>query len=198
MTILDADRVGHEVLRRAEVVLAIREAFGMEVINQAGEIDRSRLADVVFGHDAEARRQREKLERIVHPLIRAEIKSQLQRARESGLVQAVFLDAPILLESGWKELCDTVVFVDTPFEQRQHRTRVSRGWSDEELARRESSQWPISRKRDESDAIVDNSGRLDSAIDQLERIVRRVKSLSPSTAPSVSNSIPVHPPSVSP
>ncbi len=181
VAILDADRAGHEALRQPSVKVALRQAFGDSLFNAEQEIIRSKLAALVFGSDDQSQRNRRTLEQIVHPVLRADLQQQLQHVRELGQVQLVLLDAPILLESGWKDLCDAVVFIDTPLEQRQHWTAASRGWTPEELARREASQWPIARKRIESDFVVDNSGSLTASVDQLERIVYVVRPRRPAT-----------------
>ena len=172
IAILDADQAGHEALRQPEVKVALRRAFGDSVFGNSQEVIRSQLAALVFGSDDRARQNRHTLEQIVHPVLRADIQQQLQHVRELGQVDVVILDAPILLESGWKDLCDAVVFIDTPLELRQQWTAAGRGWTPQELARREASQWPIVRKRSESACIVDNSGSLNSAVDQLEQYVR--------------------------
>ncbi|RLS34901.1 MAG: dephospho-CoA kinase [Planctomycetota bacterium] len=183
VAILDADRSGHETLRQPEVKVALRQAFGDSIFDPSQEVQRSQLAVLVFGSDERARQNRQTLEQIVHPVIRADIRRQLQEARDRGQVQAVLLDAPILLESGWKELCDAVVFIDTPLARRQQWTAAGRGWTPEELTRREASQWSIARKRSESDFIVDNSGDVDRAVAQLEKYVRDLVSTG-SSAPS--------------
>ena len=175
VAILDADRAGHEALRQPLVKVALRQAFGDSIFNAQQEVMRSALAAFVFGSDEQSRQNLRTLERIVHPVLRADLHQQLQHVRELGQVQAVLLDAPILLESGWKDLCDAVVFIDTPLAQRQRWTAAARGWTPEELARREASQWPIARKRNESDFVVDNSGSLTASVDQLEQIVRGVR-----------------------
>lgn len=172
VAILDADRSGHETLRKPEVKVALRQAFGDSIFDPSQEVQRSQLAALVFGSDDRARQNRLTLEQITHPVIRADIRQQLQLARDAGQVEVVLLDAPILLESGWKELCDAVVFIDTPLACRQQWTAAGRGWTPEELARREASQWPITRKREASDFIVDNSGSVEAAVDQLEQYVR--------------------------
>lgn len=174
VTILDADKAGHEALRQSRVKEALRTAFGDGVFDGAGEVVRSQLAQLVFGDDEIAKQNRRTLEAIVHPVLRADLVQQWQTARDQRLVEVVLLDAPILLESGWKELCDAVVFIDTPLSRRQLWTKASRGWSAEELARREASQWPIARKQSESDFIIDNSGMLFETVQQLERAVREV------------------------
>ncbi len=172
VAILDADRTGHEVLRFPEVKVALRRAFGDSIFGETQEVVRSQLATLVFGADDQAKHNRHTLEQIVHPVLRADIQQQLHHVRELGQVQVILLDAPILLESGWREACQAVVFIDTPLERRQQWTLASRGWTPEELARREASQWPILRKRSAGDFVVDNSGSLEAAIDQLERFVR--------------------------
>ena len=79
----------------------------------------------------------------------------------------------------------TIVFIDSPLSRRQLWTKASRGWSAEELARREASQWPIARKQSESDFIIDNSGMLFETVQQLERVVREVISRKGSLASSL-------------
>ncbi len=181
VAILDADRSGHEALHQTDVKVALRKAFGDSIFDESQEVQRSQLAALVFGSDDRARQNRQVLEQIVHPVIGADIRRQLRQFRDSGRVQAVLLDAPLLLESGWKEFCDAVVFIDTPLARRQQWTAAGRGWTPEELTRREASQWPIARKRGESDLIVDNSGSVEAAVDQLEQFVRAMLSAAPST-----------------
>ncbi len=175
VAILDADRAGHEALRQPLVKVALRQAFGDSIFNAQQEVIRSHLAALVFGSDDQSKQNLRTLEQIVHPVLRADLQQQLQHVRELGQVQAVLLDAPILLESGWKDLCDAVVFIDTPLDQRQRWTAAARSWTPQELARREASQWPIARKRSQSDFVVDNSGSLTASVDQLEQIVRGVR-----------------------
>ncbi len=175
MAILDADRAGHEALLLPHVKVALRHAFGDSIFNAEQEVVRSKLAALVFGSDEQSRGNRLALEQIVHPVLRADMQQQLQHVRELGQVQVVLLDAPILLESGWKDLCDAIVFIDTPEDQRQLWTAESRGWTPEELARREASQWPIARKRSESNFVVDNSGSLKASVEQLEQIVQGIR-----------------------
>ncbi len=176
VAILDADRAGHEALRKLAVKVALRQAFGASIFNDAQEIIRSQLAELVFGSDDQSQLNRRTLEQIVHPVLRTDLQQQLQHVRELGQVQVVLLDAPILLESGWKSLCDAVVFIDTPLARRKQWTAAGRNWTVEELARREASQWPLARKQSESDFTIDNSGSLESSVDQLEQVVRGVRS----------------------
>ena len=72
--------------------------------------------------------------------------------RSNGLARddtlpAIVLDAAVLLEAGWDDLCDRVVFVEAPRAERLRRVSASRGWSAEALTARERSQWPAEAKR---------------------------------------------------
>lgn len=153
---LSADPIGHEVLRNAEVKSRIEAIFGSQVFDAHGEVDRSALAERVFGTDRETERKR--LEEIVHPAIRERIAAHLEEWSRTGEVDAVVLDAAVLLEAGWQSLCDAVVYVDVEAAERFRRVAESRHWSREEFSRRESSQMPLEEKQRRSHKLVHNAG----------------------------------------
>ncbi|WP_337176501.1 dephospho-CoA kinase [Paludisphaera sp.] len=164
--VIDADAVGHETLRRPEVARRVAERFGPAVVAADGSIDRRALGRVVFA-DASARRD---LESIVHPPMFEEFGRRIAEARALGEAPLIVLDAAILLEAGWDRACDAVVFVDAPREIRLDRVRRGRGWSDEDLSRREAAQWPLDRKKAGAGHVLVNDGdaaRLESEIDRL-------------------------------
>jgi dephospho-CoA kinase len=169
--VIDADSIGHEVLHECEVREQIARAFGRSVFDNQGVVDRKALGRLVFGDDPAARQARQTLETIVHPRIAARLAQRIAQAQGDPGAEAILLDAAVLLETGWRALCDKVVFVDVPLAERQRRVGLSRGWSPGELARRESSQKPLVEKRREADFVVDNSGSLDSAAEALAAIV---------------------------
>jgi dephospho-CoA kinase len=78
------------------------------------------------------------------------------------------LDAPLLLEAGWDELCEKIVFVEAPREARLARARA-RGWGEEDFAAREGAQESLHRKRARADAIIDNSGSPERTQAQVEQ-----------------------------
>ncbi len=164
--LIDADVVGHQVLLRDDVKSQLRQAFGESVFVD-GEIDRNQLAAQVFGDDPQHVAARSTLEKIVHPVMGEIIREQMAAARKDDTVRFVIFDAAILLESGWRDGCDVVAFVDVPREERLRRVAESRGWTDEELSRREASQWPLPRKRDAADIVIDNSKSVAHAGQQL-------------------------------
>ena len=163
---LDGDAAGHAALRDPAVMAALRARFGDGVFRSDGrggdEIDRSALAARVFGDDPARRAAKADLQAVVHPLIRADLLAQIDAAKSAG-APAILLDAAVLLETGWRDDCHAVVFVDAGEEERLRRV-AARGWDAAELARREASQWPLDRKRSAADAVVRNARSLSAAV----------------------------------
>jgi dephospho-CoA kinase len=171
--VIDADRVGHELLFDADVRDEIIARFGDSVLNQkvadpgrAPDIDRSSLGAIVF---ADPKRRRE-LEAIVHPRMRDRFRREIERLTRLGQSRLIVLDAAILLEAGWDDLCDRVVFVDAPRSLRWQRVAKQRDWSAGVLDSREAAQWPCDIKRSRADLVLAN----DSGMDELRQEVGRL------------------------
>ena len=163
--VLDADQLGHQILQFPEVITELTNQFGQNILRSSGAIDRSALAERVFGPENIEKRQQ--LEAIVHPHIRRLAEEGLERAAQSGDYELLILDAAILLEAGWNDLCDAVVFVETPFDVRLKRVAQARGWNEDELKQREASQFSLQRKRDAADEIIVNESTLNPAVESL-------------------------------
>ena len=164
--LLEADRAGHEVLKKPEIEAAARRRWGPEIFGPDGQIDRLRLAQIVFAATSEATRERKYLERLTHPEIQRMLGHQAETLAAEGCVAAV-LDAPLLLEAGWDTLCDTLIFVDSPRPLRLARA-IARGWNEEDFAAREGAQKSLNSKRGRADVVIDNSGSPESTRAQIE------------------------------
>lgn len=176
--LIDADTIGHRVLKLPAIKTLIKNRFGEEVFDPQGEIDRSKLAKRVFGRDEGSQLARRDLSEIVHPQIGEAIHEEIQKAQESarrepGTIQGVLLDAAILLETGWKDMCDVIVFVDALPEVREKRVWETRGWTIADWKKREDSQLNLETKRKAADVLINNSGPLDVAIEELEQFLAR-------------------------
>ena len=176
VAVIDADQLGHQVLQHPTVKERLLQRFGATIFDSQGDISRSSLGRLVFGEDVTARQARHDLEAIVHPEIRKLAEQSIRDLRQQQQVELIVLDAAVLLEAGWKDACDLVVFVDTPEADRIARVQANRGWSAEELAKREASQWPLPRKRAAADAVIDNSNDVNDAAQQLEKVITNLKS----------------------
>ncbi len=170
--VIDADHIGHALLEKNDIRSQLRDTFGKEIFDEAGLVLRTRLAEIVFGDTDEQTNNRNRLNEILHPAIRTEIHRSIKQAPQD--VDAFILDAALLLEVGWADECDAVIFVDTPIEMRQQRAAANRGWSVEEFRRREASQWSPVKKRQFAEFVVDNSGLPKAAAEQMTLVLEKI------------------------
>ncbi len=151
--VVDSDAAVRELLTTDKVRDELVRWWGPGVVGADGRLDRSSIARIVFADEAERRR----LEAYIHPLLKPGRDRAIQEAARTG-APGVVLDAPLLFEAGLDRECDAVIFVDADRAQRLARVGASRGWNEQELARREKSQLPLEDKSRRADYLVDNSG----------------------------------------
>jgi dephospho-CoA kinase len=194
-TVIDADSIGHDVLNRPDVQRALVARFGPGILDSKSvsaalepQIDRKALGAIVFA-DQEARRS---LEAIVHPFMRAKFTELFERALGPGrpAPAPVLLDAAILFEAGWNDLCDLVVFVDAPRSERLGRAASDRGWSEADFAARERAQWPCEQKRRRADLVIRNDAGLDSLRSEVESLLARFAGQAAASASEVTPDLP--------
>ena len=170
-TVIDADRIAHDVLEEASVVAALRDRFGAGVLDPEGRIRRRVIAERVFGAGPESVRELGWLEDLVHPRVHRRIAAALEACRHAGVTVAV-LDVPLLVQAGWADACSRIVMVECPDAIRLARL-AARGWSDEEQAAREAA-WnrrfsaaalPVAKT-----VTVDASGDLAYTLSQVDSI----------------------------
>src|SRR5690606_35999656 len=95
---LDADRIGHEVLRQDDVKDALRQRFGATIFGPDGEVHRPALAKIVFDPSPTGREALQYLERLTHPKIGQRLRQEAESLAATGLYKAMVLDAPVMLE----------------------------------------------------------------------------------------------------
>jgi len=164
--VLDADQAAHQALDLATVKQALIERWGEGILEPSGRVSRDAIAERVFSASDPRSSELDFLENLLHPLIRRQFESELARLAKKG-VPAVVIDAPLLLEAGWENLCDSVVFVESPDRVRTQRGRA-RNWSAADFARREAAQMPIEEKRLRATHLIPNVG----SRDELRQAVR--------------------------
>ncbi|AEH50434.1 dephospho-CoA kinase [Pseudothermotoga thermarum] len=158
-TVIDVDKVAHEILETENVKRQIVEAFGKEILTD-GKVNRKKLAGVVFSDSLKLRL----LESIVHPVLREEIARRVEKLR--GLV---VLDAAILHRIGLDKLCDLIIVVTAPLDRIFERLRA-KGLSEGEIRRRLSFQNDIPLEG----IVVDNEGDLNSLREKVEKIYQQI------------------------
>ncbi|MFN7627804.1 MAG: dephospho-CoA kinase [Pirellula sp.] len=179
--VIHADTIGHEVLREPDIRDRLIQHFGNEILSkETGEIDRVRVAQLVFGNAPPATENRRVLESIVHPRIRARIAERLESIQQSispnEPPKIVVLDVPLLIESGWNKRCDRILFVDTAEELRLARA-IARGWTSNQFRDREAAQLPIEQKRRSATDVIDNNGSIGSLDQQIDKLIMSLTNL---------------------
>ncbi|MCF7990432.1 MAG: dephospho-CoA kinase [Thiohalocapsa sp.] len=163
VTVIDADEVSHALTARNGAALPdIAAAFGADIIDTAGNLDRAALRRQVFS-DADARRR---LEGILHPRIRGEMCTRMAHA--SG--PYVILSIPLLLETGQQDMAERVLVVDVPESVQIARVQARSGLDKAEIERIIASQVPRERRLAAADDVIDNTGppaALARRVDQL-------------------------------
>ena len=151
--VMDADAVAHEVYRpRSDGWREVVEAFGSEVVGPTGEIDRRKLAALVFGEIAQV----ERLNRIVHPRARELVSERMAAAGESG-ERAVAVEVPLLFEAGWDDMFDEVWVVTAPEETVIERVVEARGIDAGSVVSRMRAQMTNEDRMSRADVAIDNS-----------------------------------------
>jgi dephospho-CoA kinase len=166
--VLSGDEAGHEALRQPEVRAWVVERWGTDVLNQGGDVDRRKVAARVFSDPAEL----QALEAIVWPWIGRRLREQVEAARGDPEVKFILLDAAVLLESGWNNVCDRIVYVHAPRAVRLRRLAEQRNWGAKEVAGRERAQLPLTDKARRADAALDNSGPPEVLARQVDDLLR--------------------------
>lgn len=162
--VLDADVFAREAVAAGTPGFrAVVDRFGPEVVGPDGELDRPRLAGIVF---ADAGRRAE-LEAIVHPEVRRRIAETL--IAHAGTDHVVVLDSPLLIESGAYRDAAVVVVVSAPPET-QVRRLVDRGMDEADVRARLAAQMTLEEKAALADVLLDNEGSLEELERQVDRL----------------------------
>jgi dephospho-CoA kinase len=178
LAVLEADDVAREVVRPGESAYdEIRQAFGSEILQQDGEIDRAKLAAVVF----DSRERLAQLNRIVHPRV-LERSAQWIAVREKMGARLVVVEAPLLVEAGFHRQLDRLVVVWCR-QQQQIKRLAGRGMSREDAERRIAAQMDVEEKKRLADDLIDNSGSLEETRRQVEVLSRKLETESAETTP---------------
>ena len=161
--VIDADSISHQLLEEEDVLKKIVHVFGKEILDNKGKIDRSALANRVFGDPAKL----ETLTGILHPLVMARVEELIKKCDPQPAVRAVVLDIPLLVEVGWEKRCDHVIFVDCAPPLRLERAKKTGVFDADQLKIRENLQISLDKKKRIADNIVDNNSDLSGLSKQI-------------------------------
>ncbi len=163
--VIDSDQRAKATLECSDVRDRLLSWWGDSVLDENGNINRAAIASIIFNDTV----QRRRLENLIHPILASTRMDIIEEAGRSGAT-AVVIDAPLLYEAGLDQMCDAVIYINTPRDRRLRQVQESRGWPEEEMDRREKAQTPLQKKRKMSQYIITNT----STPDDLSNATRRI------------------------
>ena len=165
-TIIDVDRIGHKVIAQEEYIKELVDAFGEEILDDTGKIDRKELAKLAF----KTQKNIKTLNDITHPPIKKIIENALDKYRKNT---PLVLDIALPEEIGVTEHLDKIIFVTADDKTREERVE-RRGWTGAELKRREKMQKKSLALEEKADYVVENNGDFKVLNKEIERIWNEV------------------------
>ncbi len=167
--IVYADDVARELMEPGtEVNEALQEAFPEDLFNKTGLVRTRQMAAYVFGDEEKMRR----LNSIVHPAVRGEIENIIEEVRASGGVEYFFIEAALLIECGYRDICDELWYVRASDRLRSDRLKSDRGYDDERIASVFKSQLSDKGFMEGTDAVIENDGDVSHLLSQAERLLK--------------------------
>jgi len=156
--VLSSDEIVHEEMKKGrKIYQMVVKNFGEGILTENGEINRSKLAEIIF-NDKE---KKEKLEGLIHPRVREEINNFFSRQLgEKKPPKSAFVEVPLLFEVGWEDLFDQVWVIWAPKDIVIKRLVKNGRFSPEDIEARLKSQMPLGEKVKKADKVIENKGSL--------------------------------------
>ena len=167
-----ADDIAHELMKPdTECYNKLRELFDSSVFYADGQINNIRMAEAIFNDSS----LRDKLNAIVHPAVKEYVIKQYRIEKKSGCLEWLILEAALLIEEHYDEICDELWYIYTSEENRRLRLKESRGYSDEKIDNIFASQLSEAEYRSACQKCIDNNGTVEHTYMQIEEIIKSYK-----------------------
>lgn len=166
--LLIADDIGRRLMDKDNISYGlIVNYFGKEIVNDDLSINRNKLGEIVF-------RDPDKLETLnsfIHPYVMNEVFDEIQRIKKEYKEGIILIEAAILIESGYKEICDEIWYVAISQEVRENRLKTNRGYSLEKIMEILKNQLSDEEFRANATMTINNNGNLEDIIAQIEHLL---------------------------
>lgn len=168
--VIDADQVAHELQAKGgKLYQALVSWLGSAILNEAGELDRPKLSQLIFC----SQENLAKSSQLQNDIIRQELanrRNQLAKTEET-----FFMDIPLLFEQDYADWFDEVWLVYVNPETQIKRLKARNGYSQEEAQQRLASQMKLEDKVPYADFVIKNDGNLEELIEQIDKKLRRLR-----------------------
>ena len=171
--ICQADHVAWELQKPGEKgYLEIVKHFGNDILNEDGTICRPELGKIVFSDEKEL----QVLNAIMHPAVKEAIKEKILVEAQKGTSLFV-LEAALLIEEHYDEICDELWFIYTDEQIRRERLKVSRSYTDEKIDSMMKTQLSEELFRKKCKVVIDNSGEFEYTCVQIQEAIKKLESV---------------------
>lgn len=163
--VIDADEVARKVVEpNSQGAIEIRKAFGSDVFEEDGSLNRQKLGALIFSNTE----NRQKLDDLLQPLIKIMILEEIEEYRQKG-ENMIVLDLPLLFEKNYEKLCEEIIVVYVPKELQLERLMKRNQYTKQEALSRIDSQLSIEEKRKRATVLFDNQGTIQQLYYQVEQ-----------------------------
>ncbi|MBR4513408.1 MAG: dephospho-CoA kinase [Lachnospiraceae bacterium] len=168
--VVEADKLAKELMKPGtKCYKEIIEAFGADIAGEGGFLDSVKLAGIVFSDEKELG----KLNGIVHPAVKEYIRQDIAAAGARG-EKVYALEAALLIEDGYREICDELWYIYADKEVRIKRLKEGRGMTGEKIKEVIKNQSSDNFYRENTDCIIDNSGDFEGVIEQINERLNKM------------------------
>ena len=168
--ICQADHVAWELQRPGEDgYVKIVEHFGKEILNEDQTINRPRLGQIVFSNEQELL----KLNEIMHPAVKEAVQKKILNETSKG-TELFVLEAALLIEEHYDEICDELWYIFTEESIRRERLKESRGYTDEKIDAMMATQLSEEVFRGHCKVVIDNSKDFEYTCVQIQEAIKHI------------------------
>lgn len=172
--VIDADVIAHKIMNQESTLDKIHEIFGKNVFDKDGSLNKVKFSSVLFTNTV----KRKKLNEFVHPKVWDGMMNETEKYVTEGS-KVIFLDVPLLIESGWHTRVNETWLVKADYNERIERLRLRTNLSTEEIKKRIEIQMPESEKEEYADKIINNGGTIEETgkqvIEELQKIIEKTE-----------------------
>ena len=172
--VIDADMIAHKIMNEESTLDKIHEIFGKNVFDKDGSLNKVKFSSVLFTNTV----KRKKLNEFVHPKVWDEMMNETEKYVTEGS-KVIFLDVPLLIESGWHTRVNETWLVKADYNERIERLSLRTNLSTEEIKKRIEIQMPESEKEEYADKIINNDGTIEETekqvIEELQKIIEKTE-----------------------
>ena len=164
--VLDADIYAREAVEPNSRVLAeVMSRYGTNIVLPDGNLDRPRLAEIIFTSPAE----KTWLEQQIHPFVRDRLETELRRLADAPILLLVI---PLLFEAQMTDLTTEVWVVHIPQAQQEQRLKARDRLNIEQIRARIDGQMAIAQKVRQADVVLDNASSLEALYQQVDQALK--------------------------